>query len=218
MPEDIFLNPNEPNPHFMVYKEEARKIILKSLGGKNYIFWVLGKTGIGKTTFLLWINEFASLYKVLPVYFHGGEELKFEDFKEKFENSIRASFFSRVFRKKKYVEKPILLLIDEVEYIKDDNIFKYILSKLDEEELNLSLVMASVDVVENIKNHLKGRDIEKVYLEMPSIEIVMEMVRKRIEAGGGENFQPFGKQLVKDIIESSDTIREVLIKLKEALQ
>jgi len=217
MPENVFLNPNEPNPHFMVYKEEARKIILKSLGGKSYIFWVLGKTGIGKTTFLLWINEFASHYKVLPIYFHGGEELKFDEFKEKFEENIKASFFSRVFRRRKYVEKPILLLIDEVEYIKDENIFKYILSKLDDEEVNLSVVLASVDIVEDIKNHLKGRDIEKVYLEMPSIDVLMEMVRKRIEAGGGENFQPFGKQLVRDIIESSDTIREVLVKLKEAL-
>lgn len=217
MPENVFLSPNEPNPHFMVYKEEARKIILKSLGGKSYIFWVLGKTGIGKTTFLLWINEFAPHYKVLPVYFHGGEELKFDEFKEKFEENIKASFFSRVFRRKKYVEKPVLLLVDEVEYIKDDNVFKYILSKLDDEEVNLSVVLASVDIVEDIKIHLKGRDIEKVYLEMPSIDVVMEMVRKRIEAGGGEDFQPFGKQLVRDIIESSDTIREVLVKLKEAL-
>ncbi|HEC76965.1 MAG TPA: hypothetical protein ENI33_06895 [Thermoplasmatales archaeon] len=217
MPENVFLSPNEPNPHFMVYKEEARKIILKSLGGKSYIFWVLGKTGIGKTTFLLWINEFAPHYKVLPVYFHGGEELKFDEFKEKFEENIKASFFSRVFRRKKYVEKPVLLLVDEVEYMKDDNVFKYILSKLDDEEVNLSVVLASVDIVEDIKIHLKGRDIEKVYLEMPSIDVVMEMVRKRIEAGGGEDFQPFGKQLVRDIIESSDTIREVLVKLKEAL-
>ncbi|RLF52980.1 MAG: hypothetical protein DRN11_00285, partial [Thermoplasmata archaeon] len=59
--------------------------------------------------------------------------------------------------------------------------------------------------------------IEKIYLEMPAVDILMEMIRKRIEAGGGEDFQPFGKQLVKDIIESSTTIREILVKLQEAL-
>ncbi len=217
MPEEIFLNPNEPNPNFMVYKEEARKIILKALGSKSQCFWVLGKTGIGKTTFLMWINEFAPLYKVQPIYFHGGEDLKFEEFKEKIEGELKASFFSRVFSRKKYIERPALLLIDEVDYIKDENIFKYIVSKLDEPNLHLSVAFASVDIVEDVKKYLKERDIEKIYLEMPSMDIMMEMIRKRIEAGGGEDFQPFGKQLVKDIIESSSTIREVLVKLQEAL-
>ncbi|HDN96049.1 MAG TPA: hypothetical protein ENG71_03175 [Thermoplasmatales archaeon] len=217
MPEELFLNPNEPNPNFMVYKEEARKVILKALGGKSECFWVLGKTGIGKTTFLLWINQFAPLYRVHPIYFHGGENLKFEEFKERILKETKASFFSRVFRKRKYIEKPVLIMIDEVEHVKDENVFKYVISLLDDEELNASVVLASVDIVEDVKKFFKGRDIEKIYLEMPSVDILMEMIRKRIEAGGGEDFQPFGKQLVKDIIESSTTIREILVKLQEAL-
>jgi|Deesub1362A_J573_1020465.scaffolds.fasta_scaffold01078_16 hypothetical protein len=217
MPEEMFLNPNEPNPNFMIYKEEARKVILKALGGKSFCFWVLGKTGIGKTTFLLWIKEFAPLYKVKAIYVHGGEDFKFEEFKEMFEKEIRASFFSRIFLRKKYIEIPVLLMIDDVDLMKDENIFRYVVSKLDEEKLHFSVVFASVEIVEDVKKYLKGRDIEKIYLEMPSPDILMEMIRKRIEAGGGEDFQPFGKQLVKDVIESSNTIREVLIKLQEAL-
>lgn len=217
MLKEMFLNPNEPNPNFMVYKEEARKVILKTLGGKSECFWVLGKTGIGKTTFLLWIKEFAPLYRVEAIYFHGGEDLKFEEFKEKIEEKAKASFFSRVFLRRKYVEKPLMILIDEVEYIEDENFFKYLVSKLDDKEMHLSTVFSSVDMVENVKKHFKGRDIEKIELEMPSMDVMLEMIRKRIEAGGGEDFQPFGKQLVKDIIESSSTIREVLIKLQEAL-
>ncbi len=215
MPEDIFLNPNEPDPAFMVYREDARKIILKIIGSKSDCFWLLGKTGMGKTTFLLWLNKFAPIYKIKPILFHGGDDLKFEDFKEKIEKSIKASFFSRVFFRKKYTEIPVAILVDEVEYIKDENIWKYIISKLDESGLHLSLVMASVEVVEDLKKYFKGRDIEKIHLEKPPMDIMMEMVRKRIEAGGGEDFQPFGKQLVKDIIESSDTIRDVLIRLQE---
>jgi len=215
MPENIFLNPNEPNPAFMVYKEDARKILLKIIGSKSDCFWLLGKTGMGKTTFLLWMNKFAPIYKIKPIFFHGGDDLKFEDFKEKIEKSIRASFFSRVFFRKKYTEIPVAILIDEVEYVKDDNIWKYIISKLDESELHLSIVMASVEVIEDLKKYFKGRDIEKIQLEKPPMDIMLEMIRKRIEAGGGEDFQPFGKQLVKDIIESSDTIRDVLIRLQE---
>ncbi len=218
MPEGIFLNPNEPNPYFMVYKDDARKVILKALGGKSECFWILGKSGIGKTTFLLWINQFAPLYKVKPIYFHGGEELNLEKLKERIEEEIKASFFSRMFKRKKYIERPILILIDDVDNVKDENIFKYLISKLDDERLNVSLVLSSVELVKEIEAYFKDRDVEKIYLEMPSLDILLEMIRKRIEAGGGEGFQPFGKQLIKDIIESSSTIREVLIKLQEAIQ
>ncbi len=216
MVENIYLNPNEPNPNFMVYKEEARKIILKALGGKSECFWIMGKTGIGKTTFLLWIREFAPLYKVKPIYFHGGDDLKFEDFKDTLERETRASFFSRIFLRKQYIEIPVLLMIDDVDFVKDENIIKYVVSKLDEEKLHISVIFASVEMVEGVKQFLRGRDIEKIELEMPPPDSIMEMIRKRIEAGGGEDFQPFGKQLVKDIIESSNTIREILVKLQEA--
>lgn len=214
MVEKIYLSPNEPNPTFMVYKEEARKVILKILGGKSECFWILGKTGIGKTTFLLWMDKFAPVYKLKSILIHGGDEIKFEDFKNNIEKKIKASFFSRVFLRKKYTEMPVVILIDEVEYVKDEKIWKYIISKLDEVDLHVAVVMASVDVVEEIKKYFKGREIEKIYLEKPPMDILMEMIRKRIEAGGGEDFQPFGKQLVKDIIESSSTIREILIKLE----
>ncbi|HDH81996.1 MAG: AAA family ATPase [Thermoplasmata archaeon] len=217
--EEIFLNPNEPNPGFMVHKDEARKVLLKAIAGKSECFWVLGKTGIGKTTFLLWLNEFAPVYRVKPILIHGGETLTLDEVKTKVEQAIKPSFFSRVFLRKKVIERPVLLLIDEVEYIKDERVFQYIISKLDDDRLQMSVVLASVEIVDEIiKNYLRGRDIEKIYLEMPPVEILMEMIRKRIEAAGGEGFKPFGKQMVRDIIESSSTIREVLVKLEEALR
>ena len=107
-------------------------------------------------------------------------------------------------------------MIDDVDFVKDENIIKYVVSKLDEEKLHISVIFASVEMVEGVKQFLRGRDIEKIELEMPPPDSIMEMIRKRIEAGGGEDFQPFGKQLVKDIIESSNTIREILVKLQEA--
>ncbi|MEA2054361.1 MAG: AAA family ATPase [Candidatus Thermoplasmatota archaeon] len=217
--ERILLNPNEPNPGFMVYKDEARKVILKTIAGRSECFWVLGKTGIGKTTFLLWMNEFAPIYKIEPIMIHGGEKLTVGEVKTKVEQAIKPSFFSRVFLKKEAIERPVVLLIDEVEYIRDDGVFQYIISKLDDERLHMSAVLSSVDIVDDIvKNYLKGRDIEKMYLGMPSSDVLMEMVKRRIESAGGEGFKPFGKQMVRDIVESSTTIREVLIKLEESIR
>jgi hypothetical protein len=215
--EEVLLNPNEPNPNFMVYKEQARKLFLRALAQKSECFWILGKTGIGKTTFLLWLTEYAQLYHILPLSFHGGEKLTLDEIKATVEESLCPSFFSRFFLRQAVVEKPLMILIDEVEYIKDDNVFQYLIGKLDDARLHASVVLASVELVEDVvKNHFKGREINRIYLEIPSTEVIMEMVRKRIETAGGEDFQPFGKQLVRDVIESSDTIREVLIKLGQS--
>ncbi|MGC9307208.1 MAG: hypothetical protein ACP5FL_00345 [Thermoplasmatota archaeon] len=215
--ENVILNPNEPRHEFMVYKDKARSIILKTIEGTSECFWILGDTGIGKTTFLHWLQEFGPLYKIEPIMIHGGENLTLDEMKTEVEQAIAPSFFSRIFLRKNVIERPVLLLIDEVEYIKDEKVFEYLISKLDEPELRLSAVLASVDVVDAIiDHHLKGRDIEKIRLTMPSTDQILDMMKRRIEAAGGEGYRPFGKQMVQDIVESSTTIRNVLIKLEEA--
>ncbi len=215
--ENIILNPNEPRHEFMIYKDKARSVILKTIEGTSECFWILGQTGIGKTTFLQWLEEFSPLYKIEPIMIHGGENLTLEEMKSEVEEAIRPSFFSRVFLRKNVIDRPVLLLIDEAEYIKDEKVFEYIISKLDDPELRLSVVLASVDVVDDIvETHLKGRDIEKIRLTMPTTDQVLDMTKRRIEAAGGEGYRPFGKQMVQDIVEASTTIRDVLIKLEEA--
>ncbi len=209
------LNPNEPNPNFMMYQELARKLILKALMGNDGCFWIFGETGIGKTTFLLWLKEFSSLYKLVPIFFHAGEGIEFREFEKRIEEAIKPSFFPRIFLRRKVTKKPLLLLVDEIEYIKDKEIFSYMVSKLDDPDLHLAVVFSSIEPVEMVKKTFKGRDIEEISLEMPPKEIVMEMVRKRIEASGGNEFQPFGRGVVESVIEKSKTPREVLIKLEE---
>ncbi|MFO8132591.1 MAG: ATP-binding protein [Thermoplasmatota archaeon] len=215
--ENIILNPNEPRHEFMVYKDNARSIILKTIEGTSEVFWILGKTGIGKTTMLQWLQEFGPLYKVEPIMIHGGENLTLDEVKTEVEQAISPSFFSRVFLRKQVIERPVLLLIDEAEYITDETVFEYLISKLDAPGLRLSVVLASVDVVDAIvEKHLKGRDVEKIRLTMPPADQILDMMKRRIEAAGGEGYRPFGKQMVEDIVESSTTIRDVLIKLEEA--
>ena len=57
--------------------------------------------------------------------------------------------------------------------------------------------------------------IEEISLQMPKKGNLMEMVRKRIEAGGGKKFQPFGGDVVEGIINESETPREILTKLEK---
>ncbi len=211
----ISLNPNEPNPNFMMYQELARKIFMAAHIGNDECFWLMGKTGIGKTTFILWLEEFSSLYKVKTILFHAGEGLKLEEVKETVERAIKPSFFSKFFLKRKVGGKPFLLIMDEIVYIKDEEIFRYLVSKLDDPDLRMTIVFSSVKPVEIVKKSFKGRDIEEISLKMPPKEVVMEMIRKRIESTGENKFQPFGKEAVEELISHSTTPREVLIKLEK---
>ena len=57
--------------------------------------------------------------------------------------------------------------------------------------------------------------IEEIALQMPKKGNLMEMIRKRIEAGGGKKFQPFGGDAIEEIINESETPREIITKLEK---
>ena len=209
------LNPNEPNPNYMVYQELSRKVLVKSLMSKGQCYLILGQSGMGKSTFLLWLKEFSPLYKLTPIFFHGGKDLAIEQFKKCFEEAIKPSFISRLINKQQVTNKPILLIIDDIELITKEDIFRYILSKLDNPDLHLSIVFSSAKKTAFIKKILKEMVIEEIPLQMPKKGNLMEMVRKRIEAGGGKKFQPFGGDVVEGIVNESETPREILTKLEK---
>jgi energy-coupling factor transporter ATP-binding protein EcfA2 len=209
------LNPNEPNPNYMVYQELARKLLVKSLMSKGQCYLILGQSGIGKTTFLLWLKDFSHLYKLTPIFFHGGKDITIEYFKKTFEEAISPSFISRMINKQNVTNKPLLLIIDDIQSFTKEDIFPYICSKLDDPHLNLSMVLSTAKKTQKIKETLNKMVIEEITLKMPKKGILMEMIRKRIEAGGGKKFQPFGGDIVEGIINESKTLREILTKLEK---
>ena len=216
----IVLNPNEPNPNYMMHQESAIKIFIKLLMGNDDLFWVTGKTGMGKSTFLLWLRKAAPKYNVKAVFFHGGEGLKFERVKREIEEAARPSFFTRLFGRK-YSKKPLLILLDEVGWVDEDEtgkIFHYLVSKLDDPDLRIGIVLSSIHQYKSkafLIFYFRERYIETVPLQMPPKEIMMEMIKKRIEDAGGKDFEPFGKKTIENIIKKSETPREVLIKLEK---
>jgi hypothetical protein len=212
----LCLNPNEPNPNFMMFQEQARPILLKSLMGRGKYYWVKGKTGMGKSTFLLWLREFSSIYKIRPIYLQGGEKKSIAEFKELMEKAITPTFFPRIFYRSKATNKPILLIIDDIDYFADNEIFEYISSLIENPDVQLSLVFSSKGNEKKIMGKFKQKAIEEISLEKPSKGVLMDMVSKRIEAGGGKKFQPFGMDLVEKIVDESNTPREVLAGLEKS--
>ena len=212
----LSLNPNEPNPNFMMFQEQARPVLLKSLMGKGKYYWVKGEKGIGKSTFLLWLREFSSIYKIKPVYIQGGEKKEISEFKEIMDQAITPTFFPRIFYRKKATNKPILLIIDDIDLIAEDEMYQHISSLIENPDIQLSLVFSTTGNEKKITEKFLAKAIEEITLEKPSKGLLMDMISKRIEAGGGKKFQPFGMDLVEKIIDESKTPREVLSQLEKA--
>lgn len=219
----IILNPNEPNPRYMMYKESAIKIFIKLLTSNDDLFWITGKTGMGKSTFLLWLKKNAPKYNIKPLFFHGGGDLKFEDFKVEFEEAIKPSFFTKFFLGKKYMKKPLLVLLDEVGWVPDgenEKIFRYLVSKLDDPDLRIGVVLSSIHQYKSkafLVFYFRERYIETVPLQMPPKEIIMKMIKERIKDAGGKDFEPFEEEMIENIIKKSSSPREILIKLEKLL-
>jgi len=219
----IILNPNEPNPRYMMYKESAMKIFVKLLTSNDDLFWLTGKTGMGKSTFLLWLKKFAPKYNIKPLFFHGGEDLKFEVVKMEIEEAAKPSFFAKFFLRRKYTKKPLLVLLDEVGWVSEEEnekIFRYLVSKLDDPDLRIGVVLSSIHQYKSkafLVFYFRERYIETIPLQMPEEEIVMEMIRKRIEDAGGKDFEPFGEKEIEKIVINSSSPREILIKLEKML-
>ncbi len=219
----IILNPNEPNPRYMMYKESAMKIFVKLLTSNDDLFWLTGKTGMGKSTFLLWLKKFAPKYNIKPLFFHGGEDLKFEVVKMEIEEAAKPSFFAKFFLRRKYTKKPLLVLLDEVGWVSEEEnekIFRYLVSKLDDPDLRIGVVLSSIHQYKSkafLVFYFRERYIETIPLQMPEKEIVMEMIRKRIEDAGGKDFEPFGEKEIEKIVINSSSPREILIKLEKML-
>ena len=219
----IILNPNEPNPRYMMYKESAMKIFVKLLTSNDDLFWLTGKTGMGKSTFLLWLKKLAPKYNIKPLFFHGGEDLKFEMVKTEIEEASKPSFLAKFFLRRKYTKKPLLVLLDEVGWVSEEEnekIFRYLVSKLDDPDLRIGVVLSSIHQYKSkafLVFYFRERYIETIPLQMPEKEIVMEMIRKRIEDAGGKDFEPFGEKEIEKIVINSSSPREILIKLEKML-
>ncbi|KAA0003972.1 MAG: hypothetical protein FE048_00340 [Thermoplasmata archaeon] len=217
----IILNPNEPNPKYMMYQESAMKIFIKLLTSNDDLFWLTGRTGMGKSTFLLWLKQVAPRYSVKTVFFHGGEGLKFERVKMEIEEAVKPSFFAKFFLRRKYTKKPLLILLDEVGWVPDgesEKIFRYIVSKLDDPDLRVGVVLSSIHQYKSkafLVFYFRERYIETIPLQMPSKEVIMEMIKKRIKDAGGRDFEPFGEKMIENIIKKSNSPREILIKLEK---
>ncbi|OYT60352.1 hypothetical protein B6U81_04830 [Thermoplasmatales archaeon ex4484_30] len=91
---------------------------------------------------------------------------------------------------------------------------------MDDPDLRIGVVLSSIHQYKSkafLVFYFRERYIETIPLQMPEKEIIMEMIRKRIEDAGGKDFEPFGEKEIEKIVINSSSPREILIKLEKML-
>lgn len=202
-------DPSHPDPEFLIYKQQTEDIIEKIK--ENRLLWVNAPMGAGKTTVLRYISKYGHKHGLYVFYWHYGSNPKVDDFKQAAQTLYPGFFEKHIFGCKTRV-----VLIDEANYIKEDNFYRYLVGLLDDPKIFPSLVFASVTEPpeEILFKTFKDRPLETMNIKTSDDEEILGMVEKRIKKAGGKGLvAPFDRETVLSIIKTSDTPRAVLEKL-----
>ena len=221
--QDIIIKP--VNKVITGYKEEREKINLFFIDAKKFGI-IYGHPGMGKSTLIEWIDEHLESFpdKVLVYKFQGDILKKDNEMMNSMINPL-LSGFQKTFKKldkstdidlkvdlikKKYGDKRIMILIDDVEAITKTNL-NY-MNRL-YEAMNLQIIMTTSKSKAAIPGWEDDLDIN---LEGIPHEKINSFVKRRIEFYGGEDIYPFTESLLRTINrEANGNPRDILVLCKK---
>jgi len=184
-------------PQTILHREEEIKTILKilkpikeSIVTNNIIIY--GPTGTGKTTVLrnlermvdvdyIYLNAryYNTSYRALSKILNEEDKLGYT--------------ISHLISKLKSIEKPMIIAIDEIDFVKDLDDLLYILSRINEEKQHpISLIMATNSI--NLKSRLDSRtlsslsDIQIVFKPYNASQI-RDILIQRVELSIGDRYE-----------------------------
>jgi type II secretory pathway predicted ATPase ExeA len=209
------------DPRLFVGYEEQVKAVQDHIQNKHKIALITGRTGSGKTTFLKWIE---SQYDEVKLYVSKPPKDP-NDFIDLFVDIFGLTFWERLFRRKpslynlpKYINnklkgKHLVFLLDEAHETNKDVLewLRVLTDQIDE----ISLVIAGMPILESkIKADLETLDqriTTRITLNALNKENTKELIKKRIEAAGGQATSPFTGLAIDKIYDRTGGFpREVL--------
>jgi type II secretory pathway predicted ATPase ExeA len=216
-------------PEIYVGYEGERQAIISGLSSGEKFFLILGPTGSGKTTFLknlvLHLDSYAVYIPKPPK--------KAEDWMIVLDRMLRPGLFSFLSKRPrnlyeaterlgdKFSKKRVYLLVDEAHEASTDSLEW--LRVIADQTPGLSIVLAGLPVFErtlkeNLETFMK-RLTTTIKLTNLTKSETRELIKRRIEAIGGEDIKPFSSEVV-DIIynRTAGFPREVLRVCNEYIQ
>lgn len=218
------------NPHLLVgYQEQASKV-LSAIEEGHKLIEVLGPTGSGKTTFMLWLLEKlegkGSKYDAIYL----GKPPKYaDDFVHIFNSKYKKGFlFPKSARNIYFLpdfinsslrdrKKHLVVLYDEAHESGQD-VLEWLRVLSDQVE-NMSVVISGLPILDELLMRnletLRRRIAVKVELLSLTKEEVQELIKRRIEAVGGKSI-PFSAEMIDYIFRASGGFPREVLRIADA--
>jgi predicted AAA+ superfamily ATPase len=214
------------DPSLFVGYESQVKAALNHIDNKHKVALITGRTGVGKTTFLKWVEN---NYDAAKLYVSKPPENP-EEFVSLFTDLFGVSFFERLLGKKPnlynlpaYVNKKtkgkhLVFLLDEIHETNKD-VLEWLRVLTDQID-NISLVMAGMPVIEEKMSELETLD-QRITTRINLISLdkneTKELIKKRIENVGGKGILPFTEDAIGRIYDKTGGFPRETLKLCDRL-
>ena len=214
------------DPSLFVGYESQVKAALNHIENKHKIALITGRTGVGKTTFLRWVEknyDASKLYVSKP-------PCDPAEFVPIFTELFGFTLIERLFGKKptlynlpSYVNKKIkgkhlVLLIDEI-HETNKEVLEWLRVLMDQID-DISLIMAGMPAIDEKMSDLETlnqRITTRINLISLDKDETTELIKKRIESVGGKGINPFTEDTVNKIYERTGGFPREILKLCDRL-
>lgn len=219
------------SPALMVGYSDQCNSLLSHVYNLHKFASIVGPTGSGKTTMLLWIRSQLMAYKNFLPYYIPKPPRSSKNLVNIFKTIVGFNFLDKVrfkdlslfdlskFIQRKLKEKHLILLIDEAHEASIINL-EWIRT-LSDSIPNMTVILAALPIFEkNIETRLPTlfmRITTKTYLNNLSKPELESLVLKRIESVDGDGLKPFSSVSINRIYEITGGFPREVIKICDKL-
>lgn len=219
------------SPSLMVGYSEQCDSLLSHVINLNKFAWVIGPTGAGKTTMLLWLRSQLMAYKKFLPYYVSKPPKSSKNLINIFKSILGYNFLDKVrsrdlslfnlsmFLNRKLKKKHLVLLVDEAHEASTTNL-EWVRTLADSVP-NMTIILAALPVFEKkLETRLPTlfmRMTTKTYLNNLSKPEVESLIFRRIENVNGDTLKPFSAGSVDRIYEITGGFPREIIKICDKL-
>ncbi|MCD6403547.1 MAG: AAA family ATPase [Candidatus Aenigmarchaeota archaeon] len=219
------------SPDLLVGYSSQTSELLAHIHNSHKFGLILGPTGSGKTTILLWLKTQLKAYKKFKVIYVSKPPTEKEEMVELFVEFFKPSIIDKIFRRS-------ITIYSLPDYLKDktkNHRFVLLLDETHESTLqvlewirtltdlvpNMTTVMAALppfyDMLQKKLPTLAMRVTTKVSLGSLSRTETEDLIRKRIDKAGGDGIKPFTIESIDEIFKVTGGFPREIIKLCDTL-
>ncbi|MCS7134830.1 MAG: AAA family ATPase [Candidatus Aenigmarchaeota archaeon] len=218
------------SPDLMVGYSQQTEQLLSHVFNQHKAAMIIGPTGAGKTTILLWLKAQLKAYNNFKCYYVPKPPASKEDLIKLFKHTLGYTLLDKILYKEinvnnlpKYINKKTnkktVFLVDEAHECSQE-VLEW-LRTINDLSPNLIMIFAGLNTFEKKLEvdlpTLLMRINTRVYLESLSEMETESLIQKRIDRAGGQGIKPFTQDAVKKIYQITGGFPREIIKVCDQL-